>query len=231
MHPNVSIPYDPMSPAGVPSRFNKVPTKFDLLVDEIRTILGPSSGINSDDVDVKDLIKTMEEYTSDHREWSRYAFADVSRAYTRNFVDEGNGKANLLILVWSPNKGSVIHDHANAHCVMKVLKGRLEEKQFEMPETGTGNEAKPLKLKKSTTYETNEVAYISDKIGLHSVTNPDPKNVAVSLHLYTPPYAAKFGCNIFDAKTGRPTRITMSDYYSVRGERSGKGSNFRLLQN
>lgn len=25
-----------------------------------------------------------------------------------------------LILVWSPGKGSVIHDHANAHCVMKV---------------------------------------------------------------------------------------------------------------
>lgn len=26
-----------------------------------------------------------------------------------------------LILVWSPGKGSAIHDHANAHCVMKVL--------------------------------------------------------------------------------------------------------------
>jgi hypothetical protein len=27
---------------------------------------------------------------------------------------------NQLILVWSPGKSSAIHDHANAHCVMKV---------------------------------------------------------------------------------------------------------------
>ena len=120
MHPNVSIPYEPMS-VGVPSRFTKAPTAFDNLVEEIRAILGPSSGIDSDDVDVDDLIKAMEAYTSDQYEWNRYAFADLSRAYTRNFVDEGNGKANLLILVWSPGKGSVIHDHANAHCKYNPL--------------------------------------------------------------------------------------------------------------
>lgn len=203
MHPNVSIPYEP-KPTGMTSvtRFPKGnTTRFDNLVEEIRTILGPSSGIDSEDIDVEDLIKTMEAYTSDSYEWSRYAFADLSRAYTRNFVDEGNGKANLLILVWSPGKGSVIHDHANAHCkcpvitsryssllltpkgIMKVLKGRLEEKQFEWPgmTSSEERESKPLRLKKSTVYRTNEVAYISDNVCIsqlisYLVTSVHPKS-------------------------------------------------------
>jgi cysteine dioxygenase len=38
----------------------------------------------------------MENYTSCESEWSKYAFSDLSRGYTRNLVDEGNGKSNLV---------------------------------------------------------------------------------------------------------------------------------------
>jgi cysteine dioxygenase len=93
---------------------------FHGLVDDINIILGPSSGIDSSDVDVQDLKRVMNNYTSVERDWAEYAHANYSRNYTRNFVDRGNGKANLLILVWSPGKGSLIHDHAGAHCIMKV---------------------------------------------------------------------------------------------------------------
>jgi len=93
---------------------------FHGLVNDINIILGPSSGIDSSDVDVQDLKRAMNNYTSAERDWEEYAHADYSRNYTRNFVDRGNGKANLLILVWSPGKGSLIHDHAGAHCIMKV---------------------------------------------------------------------------------------------------------------
>lgn len=112
---------------------------FQKLVQDLSDVLGPSSGIDSDDVDPMELQKLMEEYTSNPEEWYQYALADPSRAYTRNLVDEGNGKSNLvsdsllsqasnrfsltcsqLVLVWSPGKSSPIHDHANAHCVMKV---------------------------------------------------------------------------------------------------------------
>jgi cysteine dioxygenase len=93
---------------------------FDHLVESIKTILGPSSGIDSKDVDVEVLMKAMREYTTDEKHWESFAFADPSRNYTRNFVDHGNGKANLLILVWTPGKSSLIHDHAGAHCIMKV---------------------------------------------------------------------------------------------------------------
>ena len=69
---------------------------FHKLVDEINDILGPCNGIDSDGVDVEELKNAMREYSSNEREWQKYAFADPSRAYTRNLVDKGNGKSNLV---------------------------------------------------------------------------------------------------------------------------------------
>ena len=40
--------------------------------------------------------------------------------YTRNLVDEGNGKFNLIVLCWGEQQASSIHSHANSHCFMKV---------------------------------------------------------------------------------------------------------------
>lgn len=70
--------------------------RFDRLVLALKEALGPSSGLTSDDVDVEHLTRLMREYDSKEREWSGYAFGDVSRGYTRNLVDEGNGKSNLV---------------------------------------------------------------------------------------------------------------------------------------
>jgi hypothetical protein len=70
--------------------------QFHQLVEDLSRILGPSSGLTSNDVDVKHLEELMVNYISKDREWQRYAFADLSRGYTRNLVDEGNGKSNLV---------------------------------------------------------------------------------------------------------------------------------------
>lgn len=69
---------------------------FQRLVDDINTILGPSNGIESAGIDVEELKSVMRDYPSSEAEWQRYAFADLSRAYTRNLVDAGNGKCNLV---------------------------------------------------------------------------------------------------------------------------------------
>ncbi|KAF8418212.1 RmlC-like cupin domain-containing protein [Tirmania nivea] len=213
---------------SVASDISPIETKFDDLVNDIRSVLGSSSGIDSDDVDVKDLMNLMGSYSSEESHWKEYALGDPSRSYTRNLVDEGNGKANLLILVWSPGKGSLIHDHANAHCIMKILKGSLVEDLYDWPNpevVTSPHDATPtptMTLRKTTVLSENDVAYMSDKIGLHRISNPDPDQVAVSLHLYTPPYAAKYGCNKFDERTGKATHITMSEYYSKYGKRSEK---------
>lgn len=35
--------------------------------------------------------------------------------------------------------------------------------------------------------------------------------------MYTPPNAAKEGCNIFDERTGRRSHVAQNNFYSVRG--------------
>ncbi|KAI5779204.1 hypothetical protein DFH27DRAFT_530020 [Peziza echinospora] len=57
-----------------------------------------------------------------------------SRNYTRNLVDEGNGNANLLILVWTPEKAPSSTTTPNAHCIMKILKGTLVETLYDWPD-------------------------------------------------------------------------------------------------
>lgn len=196
---------------------------FHCLVKSLSDVLGPSSGIDSADVNPQDLINLMSIYTSNENEWQEYALSDTSRNYTRNLVDKGNGKSNLLILVWNPGKGSPIHDHADAHCVMKILKGSLKETLYNMPvqaEDEAGSRTPP-RIVKETTYNRNEVTYISDDIGLHKISNPSD-TPAVSLHLYTPPHAANFGFNLFDEKTGKCTHIQQGGFFSDCGKVVGE---------
>lgn len=69
---------------------------FHRLVQDLSNILGPSSGLTSADVDPKSLVELMRQYSSNESEWKKYAFRDPSTAFTRNLVDRGNGKSNLV---------------------------------------------------------------------------------------------------------------------------------------
>ncbi|KAK4176007.1 RmlC-like cupin domain-containing protein [Triangularia setosa] len=190
--------------------------RFDRFVLALKEALGPSSGLTSDDVDVEFLTKLMKDYKSDEREWAKFAMGDASKGYTRNLVDEGNGKSNLLVLVWSPGKGSPIHDHGNAHCLMKILRGDLTETRYAFPEAG--EEEKPMKVISEKVYKENQVAYMADELGVHRVWNRG-SDFAVSLHLYTPPNVAKGGCHIFNEKTGKKSHIKNCGYYSAYGKK------------
>ncbi|KJX97233.1 cysteine dioxygenase like protein [Zymoseptoria brevis] len=187
----------------------------------------------------------MSSYQSQEHDWDRYAFPDASRGYTRNLVSNINGKANLLLLVWTPGKGSPIHDHANAHCVMKILKGRLTETVYAWPcedptnptacataadsaypstahtcssrRSSQGIGRSELEVTKETVYAADQVTYMSDSIGLHRIRNPSNEEFAVSLHLYTPPNAAKHGCHIFDPRTGQKSHVAQCHFYSEYG--------------
>jgi cysteine dioxygenase len=92
---------------------------FDLLVDDIRKVLGPSSGLTSDDVDVQDLTHLMDRYVSKSAEWEPYYLPNPRMGYTRNLVDEGNGKANLVSR--SKQQILLLRFHANAPLLIARL--------------------------------------------------------------------------------------------------------------
>ncbi|KAJ6028244.1 Cysteine dioxygenase [Penicillium herquei] len=202
---------------GLAPSYQPFKDKYDLqsLVQDIKEHLGESGGISSEDVNEAYLISLAKKYVSDPSDWIEYFNNDTSKNYTRNAIENINHKANILLLVWNPGKGSPIHDHANAHCIMKILAGQLHETVFHTPETGS-KESKHMSIKSATTYGMNEVTYISDDIGLHRVHNPHPTQIAVSLHLYTPPNAADYGYNIFDEATGSASHVSQAHSVSKK---------------
>jgi cysteine dioxygenase len=113
-------------------------------------------------------------------EWAKYAHASPSKQYTRNLVCQVPGLFNLLLLVWTPGKKSPVHDHADAHCLMRVLQGELVERRFAFPRF-PGMEGK-LTETGSAQYREGKVTYMADRLGLHSISNPSLSRYAVSLH-------------------------------------------------
>ena len=73
---------------------------FKQLISNIATELGPTSGLDCDEVDHQILIDLMSAYHSKEADWAEYALADPKRLYTRNLVADTNKKSNILIVVW-----------------------------------------------------------------------------------------------------------------------------------
>lgn len=82
--------------AAINTRLQDRLDQFEDLVIALKEALGPSSGLDSKDVDVDFLMSIMQVYDAEEEGWVPYAMADPSRGYTRNLVDEGNGKSNLV---------------------------------------------------------------------------------------------------------------------------------------
>ncbi|XP_066238158.1 cysteine dioxygenase type 1 [Saccopteryx leptura] len=164
-----------------------------------------------EEVNVEEVQAVMEAYESDPTEWAEYAKYDQYR-YTRNLVDQGNGKFNLMILCWGEGHGSSIHDHTNSHCFLKMLQGNLKETLFAWPDKKSDEMIK----KSERILRENQCAYINDSIGLHRVENTSHTEPAVSLHLYSPPFDT---CHAFDQRTGHKNKVTMT-FYSKFGIRT-----------
>nr|QCT83967.1 CDO2 [Carassius auratus] len=166
----------------------------------------------SDRVNVEEVQSIMESYESKPHEWMKYARFDQYR-YTRNLVDEGNGKFNLMILCWGEGHGSSIHDHTDSHCFMKLLQGQLKETLFDWPDRKLQG---GMQQKSQRVLLENQCAYINDSLGLHRVENVSHTETAVSLHLYSPPFQT---CQTFDQRTGHRNTVKMT-FWSKFGERT-----------
>ncbi|XP_022917051.1 cysteine dioxygenase type 1 [Onthophagus taurus] len=184
-----------------------VVTNLEQLIEELRIVF------DSDQVDIDYVKELMTSYKSNKEDWAKYAMFDRFR-YTRNLVDSGNGKYNLMLLCWGDGHGSAIHDHANSHCFMKMLQGKLKEVRYEWPD---GEDSEEMVEIGSKILDLNEVCYINDKIGLHRVVNAsDNCQGAVSLHLYCPPYEK---CLVFNEKTGQRSSAQVT-FWSKYGSRT-----------
>uniref|UniRef100_A0A671R2D4 Cysteine dioxygenase n=2 Tax=Sinocyclocheilus anshuiensis TaxID=1608454 RepID=A0A671R2D4_9TELE len=183
--------------------------KPDTLEDLIKTL---HKLFESDSVNVEEVQSIMESYESKPHEWMKYAKFDQYR-YTRNLVNEGNGKFNLMILCWGEGHGSSIHDHTDSHCFLKLLQGQLKETLFDWPDRTL--QGGMLQRSQQVLLE-NQCAYINDSLGLHRVENVSHTETAVSLHLYSPPFQT---CRTFDQRTGHHNSVKMT-FWSKFGERT-----------
>lgn len=174
-----------------------------------------------------DYVKAlMESYKSNPREWKKFAKFDVHR-YTRNLVDQGNGKFNLMVLCWNEAQASSIHSHAGSHCFLKVLSGNVKEEMYGWPDDRVTSEREccmevqpgVMTPRDELLFDRDQCTYICDDLGLHRVENPSHSDKAVTLHLYSPPFDE---CYCFDERTGRkiPAKVT---FWSKFGKRTPFG--------
>uniref|UniRef100_A0A7E4UQR0 Cysteine dioxygenase n=1 Tax=Panagrellus redivivus TaxID=6233 RepID=A0A7E4UQR0_PANRE len=173
---------------------------MEKLISEVQDVF------KNDHINTEDLKYVLQNYKSNPCDWKKYANFDAHK-YTRNLVDIGNGKYNMMILCWGPGMSSSIHDHTNSHCFVKILDGSLCETRFAWPET-EGKDA-PLQKLGETLCNTDDVTYMSDEIGLHRMENPSHSDGCVSLHIYIPAYD---NCQVFDERTGRHTKAVVTFY-------------------
>ncbi|TVY30658.1 Cysteine dioxygenase [Lachnellula hyalina] len=212
--PSIATPLPRVLPTTRPREQNE--NDFDGLIanltQTLTTTLSPTPTLPV-------LHQLMKSYTSNPAHWSKFAHIDPSKQYTRNLVHSVPGVFNLLLLVWNPGKESPAHDHANAHCLMKILKGNLIESRFAIP--SRPGEQGPLVQTARKEFGLDQVTYMADVLGLHAISNPHPTEHAMSLHLYTPPNAALRGCHVYDMHNGEVRHVRQDTYDSVGG-RVGK---------
>ncbi|KAI8086588.1 RmlC-like cupin domain-containing protein [Halteromyces radiatus] len=173
------------------------------LIQEIHRVL------QNNPMDPSLILTLFDKYHAD--DWKPYALFDPTQPYTRNLVDDGNGKFNIMILAWTEGQYSPIHNHSGSHCIMKILEGHLQESLYDWPE----KDGQPLTLLQQTLLLPNQTTYVHDNIGLHRITNPNPNRGAVSLHLYTPPYQT---CTTFQERTGQAVQSGICTFHSIHGK-------------
>lgn len=128
-----------------------------------------------DSIDSHSVLLRNTQLTVD--EWSRYAFFDPSRPYTRNLIATDYKTYTLLLLCWNPQHESPIHDHPCDGCWLQVLKGTIQECRYNQELNCTSDQ----------TFGKGQIAYMTDAMGYHKIGNPTIDEPAVSLHLYAPP--------------------------------------------
>lgn len=109
-------------------------------------------------------------------------FNDVS--YARNMLAKSNWY-QLLVICWRYGQSSPIHDHYGSSCGVRVIDGVATETHY--------LESRPGFVQPTDTihYQKDEVCVTSGG-DIHLITNEQPKQDLITLHLYSPPLQMNF---------------------------------------
>lgn len=164
----------------------------------------------------------MSTYLLTEKDWQKYCFFNDLH-YTRNLVVT-NDKFELIVLCWKAGQASRIHNHSNSNCWMGVALGPMVETLYSKVVDGKvvcekANPSQPgecpnLRLDKTSLYQTGEVGYIHDGLGLHRVA-ATPDYDGVSIHCYSPPISV---ATLFDTETNSVVQRTPG-FFSIGGKR------------
>ena len=157
--------------------YSEKSTKTYQTLNELITALSQEKSAEYDNIirSIELPISAFEKYCS----WS-------NESYTRNCIVE-NERFELILLCWEQGQMTPIHDHGGEECWVKVLEGEFAETIYKKD----NNE---LLVIKSSISKTNEITYMIDFMGFHSLENLSKKR-SMSLHLYAKPIR---NCNIFN---------------------------------
>ena len=110
-----------------------------------------------------------------------------AESYTRNCITE-NDKFELILICWEQGQITPIHNHDGQECWVRIIEGEFSETIYNANEDGL------LKRFKSTISKSNDITYMVDFMGFHTLENLSKKR-SISLHLYAKPIRS---CKIFD---------------------------------
>mmetsp|Transcript_48685 Transcript_48685/g.87428 ORF Transcript_48685/g.87428 Transcript_48685/m.87428 type:complete len:632 (+) Transcript_48685:16-1911(+) len=185
------------------------------LVTRLRELFPPAptigAPINGDVVAA--ITETLQNVKLNPREWQQHAVFRRGR-YTRSIVGYSPGQFIVLLLCWERGQQSPIHDHAGAHCFIKMLSGRLRERHFAWSPMGSVGPEAPEPGELDAGVVAKSVGFMHDALGLHQIENPSDSEVAVSLHIYSPPFQE---CQIFPPTGAPPKTAPMVSVFVPEG--------------
>lgn len=121
------------------------------------------------------MVDMLQKYCSE--DYKKYICINTGH-YSKTKVFE-NADFEIFVITWDKNQSSPIHDHSDNGCYMRILEGKLIEDIYD-----SQNFTKKIK---SNELKSGFVGYIHNNIGYHRIINPSTTEIAVSLHIYSPP--------------------------------------------
>lgn len=126
--------------------------------------------------EIENLLLSLVCEPNDYQKFTGYA-----EPYSRiSVVKSESGVAELLVMTWHSNQQSLIHDHFQSACGIRVLQGQMTETLYDLGEDN--------KVRQNTAKDWMEGEITSSlaSLDIHKISNTD-ETTLVTLHIYSAP--------------------------------------------